>query len=92
MQHFSTPPDNAHFTWTRRQDDFHSGRLLCWSSALVALTLWGTAQFFNGQNSRWHNPSQHVQSTFWSDDLELPPPAEVTANLRQVAAKLARNR
>ena len=59
MHSFSAERDTTFFTLTARQEEFHTGRLLCWSGALVAITLWGSAQFFDKQNLRWHQ--QHKQ-------------------------------
>lgn len=70
----------------RHQDDFHTGRLICWSSALVALTLWGTAQFFNRQNLRWHHQHSYEQQHKVANDDEAAFP-EAAAIFRRVAAQ-----
>lgn len=85
MQHYLTQFDSNSFTGTRRQNEIHTGRLLCWSSALVALTLWGTAQFFDRQNLHWHQQHNHMQQReSVNGEAALP---ESAAILRRLTAQ-----
>lgn len=85
MHYFSTQQDNSFSTLTHSQADFHTGRLFCWSGALVALTLWGTTQFMEAQKGFWKE--QSIQAAVREEaNSSQPPLPEAAAIFERIEA------
>ena len=54
------------------QNDIHTGRLFCWSGALVTISIWATIHFFEGQNRNWHRQHPHSKPTQVTDETSVP--------------------
>lgn len=79
MQYFSVSNSATH-----NPNDVHAGRLFCWSGALVTLSIWGSMQFFNGQNYNWHRQHPNRKPTLALDETSLPPTPEGIAIIKRV--------
>lgn len=87
MQSFSQHSPSASL---RPQQEFHSGRLLCWSTALVAVTLWGTAQIFEMQNLRWRDQiaQESIREARNASELPLPEMTKIFKEIEQRRQKM----
>ncbi len=86
MHSFSTGHDNHFSNLTICQEEFHTGRLLCWSGALVAITLWGSAQFLSQQNSQWQNQNG-MEQRFALQQKDADRLPETAAIVQRIAAR-----
>ncbi|HEY0072624.1 MAG TPA: hypothetical protein VGB77_00890 [Abditibacteriaceae bacterium] len=79
MQYFSVSNSVTH-----NPNDVHAGRLFCWSGALVTLSIWGTMQFFEGQNHNWNRQHPHRKPMMVDQEMSLPPAPEALAIIKRV--------
>lgn len=79
---------NGHGAVLREQPYFHNGRLLCWSSALVTISLWSTTQFLHRQNLQWKQQLVSVQKNSTADEI---PPSEAFVKILERAAQKRQN-
>ena len=66
------------------QNDIHTGRLFCWSGALVTISIWATTQFLEGQNRNWHRQHPHSKPTQVTEETSIPPHPKTIAMWRRV--------